>query len=343
MRIALLGLEQGGKKTLFTLLTGRAVPEGRKPSEALEGVAPIRDPRVDVLSGICKPEKTTYAPNQFVLCPDVITGNGTHEWLETARRADVLCLVVRAFESDEVYHPAGSVDAERDRRELEAEMVLTDLAMVEQRVDRLERELKSGRTLERTRELDALAKIKPVLEAEQAVTEAGLSPEEWTLLDRLGLLSLRPQLWCYNVSELAGMRDFGVGSFAVSARIEREISELADIEERREYLAELGLAASGLDRLNAAAYDMLGLMSFYTIGSDEVRAWTVRKGATAPKAGGKIHSDIERGFIRVEVIKYDDLIAAGSEKATRERGQLQVRGRDYVIEDGDITHFLFNV
>lgn len=343
MRIALLGLEQGGKRTLFGLLTGRTVPETRKPQEAVEGVAPIRDRRVDELSRICQPDETTYAQNHFVLCPDVTIGGGRPAWLEIARRADLLCLVVRAFESDEVYHPAGSVDAERDRRDLEAEMLLQDLALVEQRQDRLTRELKSGHTPERDRELAAVAKVQPVLEAEQPVAQAELDVVEEALLAERGLLCLRPRLWCYNVSEEEVRRDFGPGTFAVSAKIEAEIAELADPAERTEYLATLGLAAGGLDRLNAAAYDTLGLMSFYTVGSDEVRAWTVAKGATAPVAGAKIHTDIGRGFIRVEVIKYDDLLAAGSEKAARDRGKVQARGRDYVMEDGDVCHFLFNV
>ncbi|MBW2526097.1 MAG: redox-regulated ATPase YchF [Deltaproteobacteria bacterium] len=343
MRIALLGLEQGGKRTLFELLTGRAVPEGRKPDEPVEGIARIRDARVDVLSELCHPDETTYAQNHFVLCPDLSGGNGRQHWLEIARRSDLLCPVVRAFESDEVYHPAGTVDPDRDRRELEAEFVLHDLAMVEQRLDRLTRELKSGHTPERDRELAALDKIKPVLEAEGDPGDAALDPQEQATLEQLGLLCLKPRLWCYNVSEDDVARDFGPGTFSVSARIEREIAELGDAAERAEYLASLGLEATGLDRLNAAAYDLLGLMSFYTIGSDEVRAWTVRKGATAPVAGAKIHTDIGRGFIRVEVIKYDDIVAAGSERAARDKGKVQVRGRDYVMEDGDVCHFLFNV
>jgi ribosome-binding ATPase YchF (GTP1/OBG family) len=320
VRIALLGVEQAGKKTLFELLTGRPVSEQRRPNESVEGIAPIRDPRVDVLADICKPQKTTYASNQFVLCPDVTTNGGRQEWLEVARRSDLICPVVRAFDSDEVYHPAGSVDSERDRRELEAEIVLADLALVERRLDRLGRELQNGRTAEKVREHAALSKIRPVLEAEAPTSEAGLDPREHMLLEHLGLLSVRPRLWCYNVSEEEATRDFGPGTFAVSARIECEINELSETDERREYLATLGLSASGLDRLNAAAYDTLGLLSFYTIGSDEVRAWTVRKGSTAPVAGGKIHSDIERGFIRVEIIKYHELLEAGSERAARDRG-----------------------
>ena len=348
MRIGLLGYEQAGKRTLFTLLTSRAVPEGRKAAEALEGVAHIHDPRVDVLSRLCQPERTTYAENHFVLCPDVASasaavGGAGREWLEAARRSDLLCLVVRAFESDDVYHPEGTVDAARDRAALEAELGLADMMLCEQRLERLGRELKGAHTPAQVREQTALQKVLKTLEAERPVSEAGLDPDELASVRKFGLTCLLPRLWTYNVSEADVNRDFGPGSFAVSARIEREIAELGEASEREEYLATLGLTSSGLDRMNAAAYQALGLMSYYTIGSDEVRAWTIRAGAHAPEAGGKIHSDIERGFIRVEVIKYDELVAAGSEKAARERGKAQSRGRDYVMEDGDICHFLFNV
>jgi GTP-binding protein YchF len=349
VRIGLLGFEQAGKRTLFTLLTGRAVPDGRKVGEALEGVAHIRDPRVDVLSRMCEPERTTYAENHFVLCPDVSSaaaaaaGAAKRDWLETARRCDLLCVVVRAFESAEIYHPEGSVDAERDRRALEAELGLADMMLCEQRLGRLERELKGGRTPAQVREQAALRKVLAALESEKPVTDAGLDPDELASVQKFGLTCLLPRLWTYNVAEEEATRDFGAGSFAISVRIEREIAELGDASERDEYLRTIGLEGSGLDRLNAAAYRALGLMSYYTIGSDEVRAWTIRTGAHAPHAGGKIHSDIERGFIRVEVIKYDDLVAAGSEKVARERGKAQARGRDYIMEDGDICHFLFNV
>jgi GTP-binding protein YchF len=343
VRIGLLGYEQAGKRTLFTLLTGRAVPETRRPGEVLEGVAKLRDPRVDVLATICKPERVVYAENHFVLCPDVAQGAAQREWLEAARRCDLLCIVVRAFASDDVYHPAGSVDAARDRAALEAELVLTDLMVIEQRLERLEREVKNGRTRAITVEQTALGKLKATLEAERPASEAGLDAEEQAGLRHVGLLCNVPVLWTYNVAEDEATRDFGPGSFAVSARIESEIAQLSDPAERSEYLGTLGLASSGLDRMNAAAYDALGLMSFYTIGEDEARAWTIRKGANAPTAGGKIHSDIERGFIRVEIMKYDDLAAIGSEKLARERGKVQVKGRDYVMEDGDVCHFLFNV
>jgi ribosome-binding ATPase len=343
MRIGILGLPQSGKRTLFTLLTGRKVPETRRPEDSLEGVASIRDPRVDALTEICKPERKVYAENHFVLCPDVVEGTGTREWLEAARRCDLLCMVVRDFVSDQVYHPAGSVDAARDRANLGAELLLADMMLVERRLERLAKEAKAGATRDQKVQTEALRRCLATLEAERPLGEAELDDEQRDALGMLNFLTLKPVLWAYNTAEGDLSTDRGAGSFAISARIEAEIAEIEDPKDRREFLESLGLEAPGLDRMNAAAYDALGLMSFYTIGEDEVRAWTIRKGSFAPAAGGKVHSDIERGFIRVEIIKYDDLIAAGSEKAAKDRGKVAVKGRDYVIQDGDICHFLFNV
>lgn len=345
MKIALLGLPQSGKKTLFSLLTGREVPEHRVEGESLEGVAPIRDPRVDVLSDIARPEKTRYAENKVVLCPDMSEGTGKREWLDAARRCDLLCLVVRDFSSESVYHPAGSVDADRDRRTLETELLLADLELIEKRLERLAKEQKGGRTAGQIKEEEVLLKCRDVVENEKGVNSLGLGEEDLAAIRSLNLVTLMPVLWIRNVDEdrLASASEEDAAVFLISAQIEKEIMGIEDPEERAEYLAALGLESSGLDRLNAAAYDALGLMSFYTMGKDEVRAWTIRKGTPAPAAGGKIHSDIERGFIRVEVIKYDDLVAAGSEGAAKNQGKAMLKGKDYIMEDGDICHFRFNV
>ncbi len=344
MKVAILGLPQAGKRTLFTLLTGRPVPENRKPGESIEGTARIRDPRVDVLSEMCRPKKTTYPENSFVLCPDLDEGPGKRSWLEIARRCDLLCLLVRAFESDQVYHPAGSLDAERDREAVLTELILADLEMLLNRLIRIGKEKMSGQSAVQANEERALKKCEQVLEDGRPASEADLLPEEAEAIKTLGLVTRLPILWALNVSEDA--LESGVGSpgdFEISCQIEKEIASMEDATERAAFLEDMGLSASGLDRMNAAAYDALGLMSFYTIGSDEVRAWTIRKGSAARTAGGKIHSDIARGFIRVEVIKYEDLISAGSEQAAKSAGRVLVKGRDYVMEDGDICHFLFNV
>lgn len=343
MKIALLGLPQSGKRTLFRLLTGRRVPQTRKAGEPVEGVAPIRDPRVDVLARIFQPRKVTPAENQFVLCPDLEEGVKMQSALDIARRCDLLCLVVRAFEAEHVYHPAGSVDAERDRGRLEMELIFADLERVMNRLLRIEKEKQRGLSPDQAIEERALGKCSTILDQGQPLTAVELASEEEAAIRSLGLLTRRPLLWTYNVSEeyVAGPHPPGV--FAVSAKIEDEIAAIEDSRARREFLTALGVDSGGLDRMNAAAYDATGLMSFYTTGKDEVRAWTIRKGSRAPQAGAKIHSDIARGFIRVEIVKYDDIVAAGSEKAAKEQGRVQLRGKDYVIEDGDTCHFLFNV
>lgn len=343
MKIALIGLPQAGKKTLFTLLTGRGVPPGRKPGESLEAEAPVRDPRVDVLSGICKPKRTVYAANHFVLCPDVEAGAAARDWMDAARKCDLLCLVARAFESDGVYHPAGSVDAERDVENIRGELLLADMELIEKRIERLDKEAKSGRTAGQEKEAALLKTCMAALEEGRPLAELEVPEHDLAVIRSLRLLTLIPRMTVYNVSEDGLDRDVPADAVAVSCLIEQEIMGIADPAERQEFLEGVGLDSSGVDRVNAAAYSAQGLMSFYTVGPDECRAWTIRKGASAPAAGGKIHSDIERGFIRVEVVKFDDFVAAGSEQAAKDNGKVLSRGRDYVIEDGDICHFLFNV
>jgi ribosome-binding ATPase len=343
MKIALIGLPQAGKRTLFTLLTGRAVPDGRKPGETIDGVAPVKDPRVDALARIFRPQKTIYAENHFALCPDATAGGSSHEWLTAARRCHLVCLVVRAFEDDRVYHPAGRVDPARDRESLEAELLLADMELVEKRRERLAKEARTGLKPEQKREGAVLDKAWDHLEEGRRLADLALAPDERAAVRSLDLVTFLPVLSVYNVAEEGLARDFGPGTVAVSCRIEAEIAAIDEPAERAEFLAALGLDSPGLDRVNAAAYDALGLMSFYTVGEDECRAWTIRKGTLAPEAGGAVHSDIERGFIRAEVIKFDDLVADGSEAEARNRGHLHTRGRDYVVEDGDVLHFLFKV
>jgi GTP-binding protein YchF len=345
MKIALLGLPQSGKRTLFSLLTGREVSEHRGEDETVEGIAPIRDPRVDIIAGIAKPDKIKYAENKIVLCPDIAEGSGKREWLDAARRCDLLCMVVRAFTSERIYHPAGSVDCERDRVTLNTELLLADLELIEKRLERIAKEKKSGRTPAQIKEEGTLLKCREAIEAEESISSLELDQEELASVKSLNLVTLMPLLWVYNVDEdkISEKRGDREGDFTVSALIEKEIMAMEDPDDRKEYLEALGLSSSGLDRLNAAAYDRLGLMSFYTMGKDEVRAWTIRKETAAPAAGGKIHSDIERGFIRVEIIKYDDLVCAGSEAAVKSQGKALLKGKDYIMEDGDICNFRFNV
>ncbi|MDI6774779.1 MAG: DUF933 domain-containing protein [Verrucomicrobiota bacterium] len=343
MKIALLGMPQSGRKTLFNLLTGRAVPESRRPDETMEGVAPVGDPRVERLFDICRPPRKVYAENHFVLCPDVTFEPGKRKWIESAKRCDLLCLVIRAFQAEQVYHPKGSVDGARDRRALQVELLLADMEMADTRLTRIGKEKRAGVTPAMAAEETMLRKCMAALEQEKRLADVGLTPRELAPIRSLDFVTLLPELWVCNVDEANLKMNVGPNAVAVSCRIEQEIMGLGDPGERKEYLAAMGLSRSGLDRVNQAAYDALGLMSFYTIGDDEVRAWTIRKGSAAPAAGGKVHTDVERGFIRAEVMKYDDFVAAGSEQRVKDLGKMQLKGRDYVIEDGDICHFLFNV
>lgn len=347
MKIALLGLPQAGKRTVFTLLTGREVTDFRKAGEAVEGHATVYDSRVDAIAKMESPAKITYAQTEVVLCPDMEPGSRDYSWLEEARYADLICLVVRDFESDEVFHPEGCVDAARDRSMLEAEMLLADLDLVEKRIERIEKDKKSKKpTPVQQMQEKVVHKCREILEANERLSTLDLSDEEEASIRSLSFMTRKPWLWCYNVDEDRANESAthnGDHVFRISALIEKEIQSMDNVEERHEYLTELGLSESGMDRMNATAYDKLGLMSFYTMGKDEVRAWTIRKGCPAPHAGGKIHSDIERGFIRVEVIKYDDLMDEGSELAAKSAGKAHLKGKSYVMEDGDICHFRFNV
>lgn len=340
MKIALIGLPQAGKKTLFHLLTGKRPPEARRPGEVLEGMASIGDERVDALASVCAPRKVTYAQNHFVLCPDA--SSGSYEWLSAARRCQLVCIVARAFESAQIYHPDGSVDPVRDCDNLEAELLLADMEIAETRLARLEKESRIGLDKDKTLEMDALFICLPALQSGERLADVALEPHLLAAISSLDFVTMLPLLRVYNVSEDELDRDFGERVLNVSCQIEQEIMEM-DPAEREEYLHALGVTASGLDRVNQAAYEALGLMSFYTAGDDECRAWTIPRGALAPVAAGKIHSDIERGFIRAEVIKLDDYVHTGSEAAAKAVGKFQTRGRDYIVEDGDVVHFLFNV
>ena len=343
MKIAILGLAQTGKKALFTLLTGREVPDSRKPDEAIEGIAPIHDSRVEALSDLYNPKKTTYAENQFVLCPDITEGSSSRQWMDPARRCDLLCLLIRSFDSPDIFHPSGSVDPERDRSMIEAELLLADMALVETRLKRLGKEMKNSPTTEQILEESILQRFNSALEEEKFLSSVELEPNEEQVVKSLDLVTRIPLLFVYNVSEDDIGKDFGTDVFAISCAIESDIAAIDNEEERLEFMEAMSITEPSLDRINAALYDALGLMSFYTSGEDECRAWTIRKGSSAPVAGGKIHSDIERGFIRVEVMQYDDLIAAGSEQGVKQAGKTQLNGKDYIIKDGDICHFLFNV
>jgi ribosome-binding ATPase YchF (GTP1/OBG family) len=226
---------------------------------------------------------------------------------------------------------------------IEAELILADMQLVETRLQRLAKEKKGGQTTAQALEEEVLQRFNDALEQEQFLSSVVLTAGEEQVIKSLDFVTRTPVLFAYNVSEDEIGKDFGTGVFTISCAIESEIAAIDDAAERQAFMEDMGITQPSLDRINVALYDALGLMSFYTSGTDECRAWTIRKGSSAPAAGGKIHSDIERGFIRVEVMKFDDLIKAGSEQGVKQAGKMQLNGKDYIIEDGDICHFLFNV
>jgi GTP-binding protein YchF len=358
MKAGILGLSLVGKSTLFQLLTGSpSPPPGSRPEPRL-GVARVPDPRVEALAGIFNPKKRTWATVEYVDVPGVGRGQGsTLVDLPALRGVDALVHVVRAFESDTVPHPEGSIDPLRDASVLDLELILADLGTVERRIERLEANIRKAKTPEDVAERELFGKLKAGLEGEKPLREIGLSDDERRRLRGYALLSEKPLLIVANLDE-EGIRDASafldssglsgfasrprVAACAVSAPIEAEMAELGG-EDARAFREDLGLNEPGLDRVIRTSYGLLGLISFLTVGEDECRAWTIRSGTKAQLAAGAIHSDIERGFIRAEVVSCDELLAAGSLAACRERGTLHLEGKEYEVKDGDVINFRFAV
>lgn len=358
MLIGLVGLPLVGKTTLFNLLTGGHVPTGAFMGAAAGvniGMAPVPDPRIDFLSDLYHPRKTIYAQVQFKDLPGAEPGKGVAgKFLDEVRAADLLVHVVRAFEADDVPHAAGDVDPMRDLSDFNTELILADMDAVEKRVERIKGAKKPPKNA--AAELAVLDRFLSALEAEQPLSSLELSEEERELLVGQSFLTEKPMLLAVNLDEkqlragdylrrdevLAYAAGRGFPVIEVCAQVEMEINELP-ADDRREFMADLGLAESGMARLARAAYGYLGLISFFTVGEDEVRAWTIRRDTAARKAAGKVHSDIERGFIRAEVFNYADIEAAGTAAAVRERGLFRLEGKEYVVQDGDIINFRFNV
>lgn len=356
MKAGLVGLPSSGKSALFQLLTGAPPATGRP--EPRVGVAPVPDVRVDALARMFKPRKSTRATVEYVDVPGTARGEGAALVdLPALRGVDALVHVVRGFESDVVPHPEGTVDALRDAQALELELMLADLGQVERRLEKLEQAIKKARRPEDLAERDLFVRLRSALEAERPLRELSFSEEEKKRLRSHALLSEKPLLVAANLGEqriaqaaafldASGLRQWaakpGVGLVAVSAPIEAEMAQLSP-EDAAAFRADLGLSEPGLERLARASYALLGLISFLTTGEDECRAWTIRAGSRAQQAAGAIHSDIERGFIRAEVVPFEELMAAGSIAACRERGTLRLEGKDYVVKDGDVINFRFGV
>ena len=357
MKIGLIGLAKSGKTTLFNLLTGAAVATARYDTGRAElhtGVARVPDPRVDRLSAIFKPKKTTYASFELVDLAGIAKGERDGLATKEFRNADALLHVVRAF-ADEV---AGVPDPRRDILDLETELILADLEVVDRRLERLEASLLKQKKEVEAKEQEILRRLKSALEAETPLRAVALSPEEAKAIRGFTFLSEKPILHCLNLDEKAladgprveevyGLREIAARPRTrvgwVSAVIETEVAQLTGPEQQA-FLADLDLKEPAIHRVLSDCHALLGLISFFTVGEDEVRAWPIPEGTRAQDAAGTVHSDIARGFIRAEVGSYDELVTAnGSFADLRARGQLRLEGKDYVVRDGEVCHFRFNV
>ena len=354
MQLGILGLPKAGKTALFNALTGARQATGRfRASKTTNvGVAVVRDRRLDRLRDLYQPRRFVPAQVRFVDVPGIDRGRGETLDLAELRMMDGLVHVVRAFEDPELLHPSGGVDPARDIAAIDLELILADYEVVERRLERLAQARKRGLTDLEKRERALLSdRVLPALEAETSLRRLELDAEEEKRLRGYGLLSRKPMLIVLNVDEDAADDPAAVAGIetppgalilAVSARLEEEISRLDDADQG-DFLAEAGLDQPSAVLVVKAGYELLGLISFFTVGDDEVRAWTIRRGSTALKAAGTVHSDIERGFIRAEVTEWRELIEAGSLAACRERATLRLEGKGYRVRDGEVVHFRFNV
>ena len=358
MKAGIIGLSAVGKSTLFQLLTGAAPAPAGGRAEPRLGVARVPDHRVLALAGLFNPKKKTLATVDYVDVPGVAKGEGAALVdLPALRGIDALVHVVRAFESELVPHPDGSVDPLRDAKMLDLELILADLGAVERRLERLEANIKKAHKAEDVAERALFSKMKEFLETERPLRELSLTEEERRRSRNYSFLSEKPVLLVANLGEdqvrKAGdyLASSGLTAFAgrpgfalcpVSAPIEAEMADLSP-EDAAAFRQDLGLSEPGLDRVIQTSYALLGLISFLTAGEDECRAWTIRRGTKASVAAGAIHSDIERGFIRAEVVSFEDLMAAGSLAHCREKGTLRLEGKEYEVRDGDVINFRFNV
>jgi GTP-binding protein YchF len=358
LHAALIGFPQTGKSTLFQLMTSaKDVPRGRGGVETAIGISKVPDARLDRLTAMYNPKKRVPATIEFT---DIVapgrTGAAALVDVAGYKNADALVHVVRAFRDEAVPHPAGSVDPARDVQAMEDELILADLGVVERRLERLDKDLKKNKSTELERERALLLGCKEALENGQPLRSLGLTGEDLKRLRGFQLLSAKPLLLVINLDEEdvsaaahvdAAAARTGLTAFLsrantlavpVCAKIELEIAAL-EPSDAQAFLGDLGLTESGLDRVIRASYELLGYMSFFTVGEDECRAWSIPRGTIAHDAAGEIHSDISRGFIRAEVVAYDALIARGSMPACKEHGEVRLEGKEYIVKDGDIINF----
>ena len=362
MKIAIIGMPGSGKTTIFNALTrGRAEVAAYSPTLAPNaGAAKVPDFRLPVLEGIFRPKKTVPAEVSYTDIAGSLKTFGREglggEFLSYLTTADALLQVVRTFDDEKVPHPEGTVDPKRDIASLDLELAVSDLAIMERRLDKLEASLKGAKATEResySKERLLLQRVKTELEQYVPIRRQGLATEELRMLSDYQFLTARPMLVVLNVgedriseaSQLEGEMSSLYPQFAVVAlcgKLEMELAQLGDAE-AREFREAMGLSAAALNRVIGLSYSLLGLVSFFTTASAELKAWTIPGGTPAPKAAGRVHTDMERGFIRAEVVSYRDLESCGSVAEARKRGLLRTEGKNYIIQDGDIVTFLFNV
>ncbi len=365
MKLGIVGLPNVGKSTLFNAITNAGAQSANYPFCTIDpnvGVVSVPDVRLDELTRMYNPAKTTPAVIEFVDIAGLVKGASKGEglgnkFLANIREVDAIVHVVRCFENDDIVHVEGSIDPLRDIETINLELIFSDMEMLERRIDRTAKALKGDKGLQT--ELDFFKRVYAVLEEGKPARSVECTPEEAAMLSTVSLLTAKPVIYAANLSEadftggspernphFAKVEQLAAGENAevlpICAQLEADIADM-DGEEKTLFLSELGLEHSGLDRLIQKSYHLLGLISYLTAGPQEVRAWTITRGTKAPQAAGKIHTDFERGFIRAEIISYEDLMACGSMTAAKEKGLVRSEGKEYVMQDGDVVLFRFYV